>query len=176
MKQEDWKRVSRKWLEKGKGLRWALLVILAGVVLLCIPTGEEKAESAGETAPVQSARAEYDGSALEGRLAEALAQIDGVGEVSVVLTLKSGTRQVYATDNAERTDSEGSDREETLARVSTGSGTEEPVEVMEIYPTYQGALIVCDGGNIASVRLAVTESVAALTGLSTDKISVCGRK
>ena len=66
--------------------------------------------------------------------------------------------------------------EETLARISTGSGSEEALRVMEIYPSFQGALVVCDGGNSASVRLAVTKSVAALTGLSTEKISVCGRK
>ncbi len=176
MKKEDWKQISRRWLEKGKGLRWALLVILAGVVLLCIPTGEAKKEPSAEAAAVQTARSDYDVSALEERLAETLSQIDGVGEVSVVLTLKSGTRQVYATEKAESSDSEGSDSEETLARISTGSGSEEALQVMEVYPTFQGALIVCDGGNTASVRLAVTESVAALTGLSTEKISVCGRK
>ena len=176
MKGEDWKELGRKWLEKGKGLRWALLVILVGVVLLCIPTREAKKEPVEDTAQVQSARAEYDVSTLEEKLAQTLSQIEGVGEVSVVLTLKSGTRQVYATEKAERSDSGGSDSEETLARISTGSGSEEALRVMEIYPTFQGALVVCDGGNSASVRLAVTKSVAALTGLSTEKISVCGRK
>lgn len=176
MKGEDWKELGRKWLEKGKGLRWALLVILVGVVLLCIPTRELKKEPAADTAQVQSSQAEYDVSALEEKLAQTLSQIEGVGEVSVVLTLKSGTRQVYATEKAERSDSGGSDSEETLARISTGSGSEEALQVMEIYPTFQGALVVCDGGNSALVRLAVTKSVAALTGLSTEKISVCGRK
>lgn len=175
MKKEDWKQISQKWLDKGKGLRWALLVILVGVVLLCIPTREESREAAVETTSVRST-ADYDVSALEEKLAQVLSQIDGVGEVSVVLTLKSGTRQVYATEKTESSDSGGSDSEETVARISTGSGTEAALEVMEVYPTFQGALIVCDGGNIASVQLAVTRSVAALTGLSTEKISVCGRK
>ena len=35
-----------------------------------------------------------------------------------------------------------------------------------VYPTYRGALVVCQGGDRADVKLAVTEAVAALTGLS----------
>ena len=40
------------------------------------------------------------------------------------------------------------------------------------YPTYRGALVVCQGGDQADVRLAVTEAVAALTGLSSDRVTV----
>ena len=41
-----------------------------------------------------------------------------------------------------------------------------------VYPTYRGALVVCQGGDRADVKLAVTEAVAALTGLSADRITV----
>jgi len=37
---------------------------------------------------------------------------------------------------------------------------------------YQGAVVVCQGADSSAVRLAVTEAVAALTGLSTEKITV----
>jgi stage III sporulation protein AG len=40
------------------------------------------------------------------------------------------------------------------------------------YPTYRGALVVCRGGDRPEVKLAVTEAVAALTGLSADRITV----
>ena len=39
-------------------------------------------------------------------------------------------------------------------------------------PVYRGALVVCQGGNQPAVRLAVTEAVAALTGLTADRITV----
>ena len=50
-----------------------------------------------------------------------------------------------------------------------GSG-DAPVVTRTVYPTYRGALVVCQGGDRADVKLAVTE--AALTGLSADRITV----
>ena len=52
-----------------------------------------------------------------------------------------------------------------------GSG-DAPVVTRTVYPTYRGALVVCQGGDRADVKLAVTEAVAALTGLSADRITV----
>ena len=49
---------------------------------------------------------------------------------------------------------------------------EAPVVTRTVYPTYRGALVVCQGGDRADVKLAVTEAVAALTGLSADRITV----
>ena len=41
----------------------------------------------------------------------------------------------------------------------------------EIYPRYQGALLVC-AGEMTPVRLQLTEAMSALTGLGADKISI----
>ena len=53
-----------------------------------------------------------------------------------------------------------------------GADGDETVVVRTVYPTYRGALVVCQGGDRAEVKLAVTEAVAALTGLSADRITV----
>ena len=42
----------------------------------------------------------------------------------------------------------------------------------QLYPTYQGAVVVCEGAGSSTVRLAVVNAVSVLTGLSSDKISV----
>ena len=60
--------------------------------------------------------------------------------------------------------------------MSTGSGTEEAVSVKTIYPEFQGALVVCQGAGNASVKLEVLKAVSAITGLSSDQISICQRK
>ena len=49
---------------------------------------------------------------------------------------------------------------------------DEVVVTRQVYPTYRGALVVCQGGDQAAVKLAVTEAVAALTGLTADCITV----
>jgi len=41
---------------------------------------------------------------------------------------------------------------------------------------YRGAVVVCQGGDNASVRLAVVEAVSNATGLTSDRITVLKMK
>ena len=76
-----------------KKYKWVGLVLLVGLLLLAWPAGKEnQAETAAETPQT------FDLAATEARLAEALSQIRGAGEVTVVLTLAGGPRQVLAQD------------------------------------------------------------------------------
>ena len=43
-------------------------------------------------------------------------------------------------------------------------------------PTYLGAIIVCEGGDRAEVRLAIAKAVSRYTGLGIDRISVLKMK
>lgn len=157
----------RQWFKKYK---YAAIVLLAGVLLLLWPVGESTASGGDGMAGGQTVG--FDLEALERRVETALSQVEGVGEATVVLTLATGTERVLASDRQ----LDGSRAEETTVVVSQGSGVQEAVTLREIYPRFQGALVVCDGGENAAVRLKVSQSVAALTGLSSDKISICGRK
>ena len=139
--------------------RLVWLVILAGLILLLLPTGEKEGEAREETEQTQSA---FDLAATEARLSQALSKIHGAGEVTVVLTVANGPRQILA---------ENVDKTETVV-LSRGSGSQETVTVQEIYPRYQGALLVCAGGDDPTVRLQLTEAMSALTGLGADKISI----
>ena len=56
--------------------------------------------------------------------------------------------------------------------LNRGSGYQEVVVTNQVYPVYQGAVVVCQGAENSAVRLAVTEAVSALTGLSSDRISI----
>ena len=142
----------------------AALVVLAGLALLLWPTGQ-KGETGGETASASSA---FDLGALEEEMETALSQIRGVGDVTVVLTLKNNGEQVLASDRTEKSD----EWSEEVVTVNQGTGRTGAVTVREDWPDFQGALVVCTGGGDPTVRLAVTESVAALTGLSTHQIAV----
>ena len=62
-------------------------------------------------------------------------------------------------------------RQETVT-LNRGSGYQEVVVTNQVYPVYQGAVVVCQGAENSAVRLAVTEAVSALTGLSSDRISI----
>ncbi|HIR83798.1 MAG TPA: stage III sporulation protein AG, partial [Candidatus Galloscillospira excrementavium] len=124
-----WAQACGKLLQKYK---YVLLVILAGVVLLLLPRSGENDTAPQEAAGTAAAVQEFDLEAMERKLEEALSRIDGAGEVHVVLTIKSGTRQILAQDSS-RSDSDSST--ETVV-VSRGSGVEDTVVLQQIPPQY----------------------------------------
>ena len=103
-------------------------------------------------------------------------QIQGVGTVRVLLTVDTdGERQLA--QNTELRYSGSAAAPEDYSRTSEpvlldGGDQEETVVTRTAYPTYRGALVVCQGGDRADVKLAVTEAVSALTGLSSDRVTV----
>lgn len=156
---EDWKKNWDRW-------KYILLVVLVGVILLLIPSGE----NGGATQQSDPMCAEtFDLEKMERKLEHALSRIQGAGEVTVVLTLKEGSRQVPARD----TQVSDSTQSSTTVVISQGSGNERIVTLQSVYPKYQGALVVCTGGGDARVKLELLEAMRALTGLSAERISIC---
>ncbi len=154
--------------------KFVLLVIAAGAVLLLLPSFErEEMQTAPLSAPFAG---EFQVEDLERKLEDALSQVEGAGEVKVILTVQSTARQVLAQDG--RSTQRGEDLESSLTTVvvSKGSGTQEPLAIQQLSPQYQGALVVCSGGGVPTVRLQIVEAVSALTGLGADRISVCKGK
>ena len=114
--------------------------------------------------------------ALEEKLAATLSNIQGAGQVEVMLTVESGMKRVLAQDASLEQEESAVRREAQTVIVSSGSGIQETVLLQQIYPQFQGALVVAAGGDDPAVRLMLTEAVAALTGLGSDKISICKGK
>lgn len=167
----------KEWGEKlrlalGK-CKYVLLVGLVGAVLLLLPTGEKT----GQIAPAAASETDlFQVESMERRLETALSRVEGAGEVTVVLTLKDGPRQVLAQDGSASEGDSQTTRETSTVMASKGSGTQEPVALQELGPCYRGALVVAPGAGDPQVRLALSEAVSALTGLGADKISICKGK
>ncbi len=161
--------------------KYILIVVLAGVILLLLPSfgGASETKSPAEN----EAGVYYEPFSvpeLEGRMEEALSEISGAGKVRVVLALKTGTERVIARDNESSRSSDGGggayDSRSSAVILQRGSGVEDAVIIKHIYPEYRGVLVVCEGADDATVRLHMMEAVSALTGLGTDKISICKMK
>ena len=158
-----------KWLEGLKKYRLAALAALLGIVLMLLPGGNAEAEPAAGSPDAEA----FDRGAVQEEMENILRAIDGVGELRLMLTVDSGTKRELAQDTtAERSGSEDMKRKSETVVVGTGSGTQEVVVTNRVYPRYVGALVVCEGGGSAGVRLAVTQAVSALTALPSDKITV----
>ena len=157
-----------KVLETLKKYRLPALVVLAGVVLMLLPTGT-KTDKAEDTAEDEG----FSLTETERRMAEVIGAIDGVGRVKVMLTLRSGETLSLAEDSSASQGSGGDVRQERqVLTVNRGSGKQEVVVTQRMYPVYQGAVVVCQGAGNSQVRLMVIDAVSVLTGLSSDKISV----
>ena len=95
---------------------------------------------------------------------------EGAVEVRVVLTLDSDGRQILAQDQERDREGGGSS---TTVTVGRGSGQQEVVPLQTLAPEFRGALVVCPGGGDPRIQLRLLEAVSALTGLGTDRISIC---
>ena len=141
--------------------KYPILVLLVGLGLMLLP-GRETAEAApvpAETAPADS---------LEQRLEALLSQIQGAGQVRVLLTEDTGRETVYQTD----LQSDDSGRSEDTVLVEDSARNETGLVRRTLEPTYRGAVILCQGADAAQVKLAIVEAVRCVTGLGADQISV----
>lgn len=161
----------KKFTKLLKKNQYVLIVLIVGLIILLLPSGNSDRDSGTgdsvDTTQTGSAL-EFSIEGQEEKMARALSEIEGAGNVTVVLTLKTTMEQEVAVDE------DGSGGRETVT-VSTGSGTESPVTVKYYYPEYRGALIVAEGAGNSKVKLEITEAVSALTGLGADKISVINK-
>ena len=127
---------------------------------------------------------------LEKRIRELLRSVEGVGQVDVMVVLKSTGQKVLRVDRSgsstvtKETDSAGGSREitersqseESTILLSSGGGSngEEVVE-KELCPEISGIVVSADGGGSPEVCSEISQAMEALLGLPAHKIKVLKR-
>ena len=121
---------------------------------------------------------------LEKKLENILTKLNGVGRVNVLITY-SESNQVVAMYNenskestTEEEDTSGGKR--TIQEVDTSkdiaykeeNGSKIPVTEKIIMAKIEGAVIIAEGAENASVKTNIVQAVEAVTGLATHKIQV----
>ena len=161
-----------KALDALKRCKYVALTAVLGIVLLLLPGGNEKKQEGG----VPDAAEDFDRTALQEEMEEILSSLDGVGHLKLMLTVDGGSAYELARDEAQTQKRSGENTGERTQKSETvvlGSGASAEVMVTRSrFPAFIGALVVCEGGDRAEVRLRVTQAVAALTGLSSERITV----
>ena len=164
----DWVNIRSRAEEFYKKYRYVLLVILLGIVLMCLPARRnDETDPSPPTIEEGSAQ-----SSLEVSLAAILSQIKGAGKVEVLLTEAKGAETVYQSD---ADTGNGTERLNTVI-VSGSDRTQSGLVRQTNPPSYLGAIIVCQGADSATVRLAIVQAVASVTGLGADRITVLKMK
>ncbi len=151
--------------------KYTVFVLLLGLALMLIPV--KKVEK-GDIA--QSPTVTDTSQTVQDQLEEILGHIYGAGSIRVMLKEKTGEETVYQTDQ-DTSVSDTASSTKMKAITVTDSDRNQLGLVRQINPpTYQGAIVLCQGADDPSVRLAVTDAVSKITGLGADKIAVLKMK
>ena len=162
-----------------KKYKYAVLLLLVGIGLLLLPSSESEEKKTVSESNANLIPSEYE-KEIERRLEQTLSQIEGVGKVKVFLTLKQGEETHYLADESRRTDTKdgasSTEISEKSVIISKGSSYDEPMITRTDYPLFQGALIVCEGGGDAQIKLQLTQAISALINLSSNQITILKMK
>ncbi len=123
-------------------------------------------------------------SQVQEKLKETLEQVEGVGNVQVMVTFECGAEQVPAlnitdsTNTTEERDTEGGTRSNTQNNngttvVTTSDGSKsEPLIVKTYKPKVTGVCVVAEGADNKLTELRISKAVMNLFNISEDKVNV----
>ena len=119
---------------------------------------------------------------LEQKTEEALQCVEGVGNVKVMITLKSSEENVVEKDqqsdgqSVEEEDSQGGKRmtketssDKTSIYEQKSDGTQVPYVSKKLSPEVEGVIVIADGGDNAVVVQNITGAIQALYGVEAHK-------
>lgn len=127
---------------------------------------KSKAKSDAENYTIDCSELEQN---LEERLRELILQIDGVGKVSVMITIDATERVLYEKNS--KSESKEKEYSEETEVVLAGS-SKEPLEVGKIMPVVRSAAVVCDGAIDPVIRERVANIVSKALNIGISKVYV----
>lgn len=151
---------------KNKNNQIICIILIIGVVFMLISGG------IGEKDKVSEVTATID---EEERLEEILSDIEGAGEVSVMITYYSTAEKDIAYETKTNTvgqDTRSEESEDKKAVMSDG----EPMVLKEVYPKVKGVIVTADGGGNAAVKQAICEAVTAVMDVPAHRVMVYKRE
>ena len=161
-----------------KKLMLVLVLFAAGLVaLLFSELGQSREEKIPqETTTLQKATAQEYVQSLEERITSIISSIDGAGSTRVMITLESGSEDVYLHnyDYGEDVDEDGAGNREVKNEyvVIDNSGEENGIVIRVEEPKIRGVAVVCEGGGNDYVKVQIISTVTALLDISSARVSV----
>lgn len=160
-----------------KKMLLAVMLLLLGAAALVASelTASESTAAKEVTTTAASDTAEYV-SDLESRLTSMISSIDGAGETKVMITLESGSEEIYLHDydygeNIDPSGKNSLERKDEYVIVDGDTG-EEGIVVRVAEPKIRGVAVVCKGADSETVRSRIVETVTALLDISSARVSV----
>ena len=169
----DLRVIAVKVTDALKKHRYAMLVLIIGLVLMVIPTPSTKKSDAVTNKPNLVVTEEHT---LQQQLKELLSQVDGAGKVEVMLTIGTGEETVYQCNENTSVNTNADSLQKTVVTVTDSQRNETGLIRQVNPPVYIGAIVVCEGAENPVVKLAMVDAVSKATGLGANCISVLKMK
>ena len=159
-------------LFKGKKSAVLLLIgVIAGLILIFAGTSEKKTpESQLPNLYDQLEVTDKYISDLEIRIKHILSQMDGISNVSVIVTADSCAETVYAQNGRY----EGGSLSEKEYVIIDRNGSDEPIIIKLVYPKVRGVAVVCYGGSNPINQEKISKLIASLLDISQNQVYVSG--
>ena len=160
-----------KFLEKvknSKKVQYLIVGILSVIVLIvfCFNFNAQPSETVSEDEVITS----YVYS-LENKLSTALSKVKGAGEVSVVITVKSGKETVLAMNTTINETPNGIEKIETPVIINGKT-----IVIKETFPEIVGVLIVAEGANSIYVMSKIQQATVSLLDIEPNQIEILTMK
>ena len=178
---------------KNIGMGKLAAIVGCGIVLiLCSVDSNDKSKSSAEitndTVSYEYDTEEYE-KQLENRLKDLLEQVDGVGAVEVMVTVKATSKKVVLTENPysksslNESDAEGGVRvseemseDDNTVYITDENGNTSPYVINEIMPEIEGVAIIAKGGDVPETKEKIINVVKSLFDIEANKISISKMK
>ena len=144
--------------------KWLIIAAAAGVFMIAISVLIPQ-QSGTKTETVT-----YYSEKLEEKVASLIGCVDGIENVSVMVTLDCSSEYVYAKNKDDSGEKSASD----YVVISGKGGGESTVQLKEIYPKVRGVAVVCTGGDTPLVQAKITNILSSSLGIPSSRITVCG--
>ena len=165
------KAMKAKTTEVINKYKYMIAVILVGIGLMLIPTTSKKSTTRAVEVIQKMEKVN-----ITDELACILSQIKVSGNVAVYLTTLEGEKTIYQTNENLAETNDSRDLRTDTVTVTDAQRSQNGLITQVNPPLYRGAIVVCEGADDPAVQLAITEAVANVTGLGTNRISVLKMK
>lgn len=160
-------------IKKDKKQLLIIIVAAIGIILIVISNFENFDAETEETSAAESnvfSEAEYTKN-LENKLEDMIASLNGAGRTKVSIMLECDYETVYARDGS-YSQKDGASDEENEYIIIDSDKQEGGLVLKTVTPKVRGVAVLCEGGDLPQVEIAVCEMLEALLDVGANHISV----
>lgn len=178
----------KKWFSSDLKLKLVVILGLCGMLLILISQyiGNKSPPSNNAGMPDAQFTAATYAAELEDRLTQVISAMDGVGKVTVMITLEDAGETVYAKEekrNVDKQQEQGAAEavgkvyqkenvEQKYIIVDGKNGQREALVKTRLEPRIQGVVVVCEGAGNLKVEQSITNVVTTALNIPTTRVCV----